>query len=82
MIKVNESDNKQEYLQQIAGNKHYFDGLAQDCGNSIANAIELPQSCAKPMIYASFIHTCNSGHTITLYTRNVLLCMTTLKSLP
>ena len=25
-----------------------FDGLVQDCGNSIANALELPQSCAKP----------------------------------
>ena len=29
---------------------HQFDGLAQDCGNSIANAMELPQSCAKPSI--------------------------------
>ena len=29
---------------------HQFNGLAQDCGNSIANAMELPQSCAKPSI--------------------------------
>ena len=27
------------------------DYLAQDCGNSIANALELPQSCVKPSIY-------------------------------
>ena len=26
-----------------------IDGLAQDCGNSIANALELPQPCTKPM---------------------------------
>ena len=26
----------------------YIDGLAQDCGNSSAAALELPQSCAKP----------------------------------
>ena len=26
----------------------HFNGLAQDCGNSIANAQELQQSCAKP----------------------------------
>ena len=25
-------------------------GLAEDCGNSIANAMGLPQSCAKPLI--------------------------------
>ena len=25
-------------------------GLAQDCSNSIANAVELLQSCAKPLI--------------------------------
>ena len=31
--------------------KHvYIDGLAQDCSNSIANALELLQSCAKPSI--------------------------------
>ena len=27
-----------------------FDGLAQDCGNSTANALELPQSYAKKLI--------------------------------
>ena len=26
-----------------------FDGLAKDCGNSSANALELPQSCTKPL---------------------------------
>ena len=28
------------------------DGLVQDCSNSIANAMELLQSCTKPSIYA------------------------------
>ena len=28
----------------------YFKGLVQDCSNSIANALELLQSCAKPLI--------------------------------
>ena len=31
-----------------------MDGLAQDCSNSIANALELLQSCSKPSIYGSF----------------------------
>ena len=26
----------------------HVDGLAQDCGNSTSDAVELPQSCAKP----------------------------------
>ena len=29
------------------------DGLAEDCGNSIANVLELPQSYAKPEQYGS-----------------------------
>ena len=29
---------------------HYFDGLAQDCSNSSAIAVELLQSCTKPLI--------------------------------
>ena len=31
----------------------YIDGLVQDCNNSIANALELLQSCPKPSIYES-----------------------------
>ena len=27
----------------------YIDGLVQDCSNSIANAMELLQSCTKPL---------------------------------
>ena len=30
------------------------DGLAQDCSNSIANALELLQSCAEPMVCSAF----------------------------
>ena len=29
----------------------YTDGSEQDCGNSSASAPELPQSCAKPLIW-------------------------------
>ena len=29
----------------------YIDGLVQDCSNSSANALELLQSCTKPLIY-------------------------------
>ena len=28
----------------------YFDGLVQDCSVSIANALDILQSCAKPSI--------------------------------
>ena len=30
---------------------HYTDCLVQDCGISIANAMEIPQSCTKPLMY-------------------------------
>ena len=30
--------------------KKYIDGLVQDCSNSIANALELLQSCTNPSI--------------------------------
>ena len=30
--------------------KHHMEGLAQDCSNSSALAMELLQSCAKPSI--------------------------------
>ena len=33
-------------------NETYIDGLVQDCSNSIANALELLQSCTKPSIYS------------------------------
>ena len=35
-----------------------FDDLAQDCGNSIANALELPQPCTRPSIYVSGVTSC------------------------
>ena len=33
----------------------YVDGLVQDCGISSANALEIPQSCTKPLILYSEI---------------------------
>ena len=39
----------------------YIDGLAQDCSNSIANALELLQSCTKPSI-CSLVLAIQAGH--------------------
>ena len=33
----------------------HLDGLVQDCSNSIANALELLQSCTKPSICCCYI---------------------------
>ena len=41
-------------LTHYSMNKHHIDGLAQDCNNSIANSLELLQSCTKPLILASW----------------------------
>ena len=35
--------------------RDYFDGLGQDCSISIANTLEILQSCTKPSICTSFI---------------------------
>ena len=40
-------------LQLLNCNYLYINGLVQDCSNSIANALELLQSCSKPSIYQS-----------------------------
>ena len=44
----------QQHYEQVIGRlvlvQYYIDGLVQDCSNSIANALELLQSCAKPLI--------------------------------
>ena len=37
------------YILQLAGDSNrYVDGSAEDCGNSSALALELPQSCTEP----------------------------------
>ena len=38
------------YFQLLMIRVVYFDSLVQDCSNSIANALELLQSCTKPSI--------------------------------
>ena len=48
----------------------YFNGLVQDCSNSIANALELLQSCTKPMICSNdadrlMLHTLRPNGTCT-----------------
>ena len=38
------------HFSPLTINWHHIDGLVQDCGKSIANALELPQSCIKSSI--------------------------------
>ena len=35
---------------------HHIDGLVQDCSYSIANALELLQSCSKPLISSTHLY--------------------------
>ena len=37
-------------------NLQYISGLVQDCGNSIANALELPQSSTQPSISSNSMY--------------------------
>ena len=39
----------------------YFNDLLQHCSNSIANALELLQSYAKPLIFMLFIYICQKN---------------------
>ena len=41
-----------------------IDGLVQDCSNSIANALELLQSCTKPSACGLLYSTCNPNKTL------------------
>ena len=42
-----------DIIGPLAAVEYYYDieFLAEDCSNSIANALELLQSCTKPSIY-------------------------------
>ena len=55
---------RDQFVREIPGTKDlkfnslgpgdaFIDDLVQDCSNSIANALELLQSCTKPSIYVS-----------------------------
>ena len=41
-----------------------FDGLAQDCSNSIVNALEILQSCFKLLIYKTALEVIPNVHSI------------------
>ena len=43
--------NKYNIHWRLLKKPEYIYGLVQDCSNSIANALELLQSCTKPSIY-------------------------------
>ena len=46
----------------------YFDGLVQDCSNSIANALEFLQSCTKQSVY------CTSVYSMTMQNIHMHVC--------
>ena len=51
------------------------DDLAQDCSNSIANALELLQSCAKPSYYLLRNYSFHGGYIIIIWDiRDCLIC--------
>ena len=41
---------------------YYTDGLVQDCSNSIANALDLLQSCTKPSMVLTITVTSHAHH--------------------
>ena len=43
--------------------REHIDGLMQDCSNSIADAMELLQSCTKPLIYVVWNLNCVISNT-------------------
>ena len=50
MTEILATDSQQEVIAYII-HEAYIDGLMQDCSNSIANTLELLQSCTKPSTY-------------------------------
>ena len=56
----------------------HIDGLVQDCSNSIANALELLQSCAKPSIYFAPAHH-NILHSTSTRNRGVTIRLATIR---
>ena len=44
--------------------KHYIDSLVQDCSISIANALEILQSCSKPALYSKRCISNPSKHSV------------------
>ena len=44
-------------IQKLWNGKLHINGLVQDCSNSIANALELLQSCTKPLIWQLYMLT-------------------------
>ena len=54
-----------KYQHELASNNHHVDDFVQDCSNSIANALELLQSCTKPLMYmCGMVHLTTSNQWI------------------
>ena len=50
IVNNTESISKQLFITPLTSPAQHIDGSVQDCSNSIANALELLQSCGKPSI--------------------------------
>ena len=50
-VSLKDSGKSVGFQPQQGANQEHIDGLVQDCGNSIAIAMELLKSCAKPSIF-------------------------------
>ena len=44
----------------------FIDSLKQDCSNSTANALELPQSCTKPLVYSTVYISIFYSHSVVI----------------
>ena len=62
-LELNPISGLYAHVQQPQKCDRQIDGLVHDCSNSIANALELPQSCTKPLKYDWMDeHTAGQGH--------------------
>ena len=52
-------------LEALSHTASYFDGLMQDCSNSIASALVLLRSYTKPSIYNEFGYTPDMKYVLT-----------------
>ena len=70
MITTFEIENKWVLIVWTYSELH-IDGLMQDCSNSIANTLELLQSCTKPWIYP-YICDAQTGSSLCLQSASIL----------
>ena len=52
-VNISDQTYTENCINSLKPGDAYINGLVQDYSNSIANALELLQSCTEPLIYAS-----------------------------